>query len=53
MFHSCAEVCAAIKLLFGVVIGVGPGIHVLDGGSCAPKGRGCLGDFSAFVPPLV
>jgi len=27
---------------FGMVIGVGPGIHVLDGGSHVPKGRGCF-----------
>jgi len=41
---------AAIELSFGVVSGVSPGIRVLDGGSCAPKGRGCFGDFSAFAP---
>ena len=45
--RSCAEVRAAIELSFGVVsgVGVGPVIHVLDGGSRAPKGRGYLGDF--------
>jgi len=47
---SCAEVHKLIELSFGVVSGVGPGIHVLDGGSCVPKGRGCFGDFSAFAP---
>ena len=31
LLHSCAEVRAAIELSFGVVSGVGPGIHVLDG----------------------
>jgi len=39
---SCAEVRQPIALSFGVMSGLGPGIHVLDGGSRAPKGRGYL-----------
>ena len=31
LLHSCAKVCEAIELLFGVVSGVGPSIGVLDG----------------------
>jgi len=37
LLRSCAEVC---ELLFGVVSGVGPSIHVLDGGPLASRGRG-------------
>jgi len=29
--HSCVEVHEPIELLFGLVNGVGPDIHVLDG----------------------
>jgi len=50
LLRSCAEVREPIELSFGVVSGVGPGIHVLYGGSRIPKERGCLGDFSAFAP---
>jgi len=50
LLHSYAEVREPIELSFGVVSWVSPGIHVLDGGLQAPKGRGCLGDFSAFAP---
>jgi len=50
---SCAEVHELIELSFGVISGVGSGFHVLDGGSCAPKGRGSFEDFSAFASPLV
>jgi len=49
LLHSCAYI-EPIEVSFGVVSGVGPGIHVLDGGLHAPKGRGCLGIFSEFVP---
>jgi len=31
LLHRCVEVRKAIELSFGVVSGVGPGIHVLDG----------------------
>jgi len=51
--HSCVEVHTAIKLSFGVVSGVGPGIDVLDGGPRASMRRGCFWDFSAFAPPFV
>ena len=54
LLHSCVEVCEPIELSFGVVsAGIGPDIHVLDGGSRAPKGRGYLGDFLAFASPFV
>jgi len=33
LLHRCVELCIAIELSFGVVSGVGPGIHVLDGSS--------------------
>jgi len=36
------EVRRAIELSFGVVSGVGPGIHVLDGSPRASWGRGCF-----------
>jgi len=49
LLRSCAEVREPIEPSFGVVSRVGPGIHVLDEGSRAPKGRGYFGDFSAFV----
>ena len=32
LLRRCVEVHIAIELSFGVVSGVGPGIHVLDGG---------------------
>ena len=31
-----------IELSFGVVSGVGPGIHVLDGSPLASRERGCF-----------
>jgi len=31
LLRRCVEVRKAIELSFGVVSGVGPGIHVLDG----------------------
>ena len=36
------EVRRAIELSFGVVSGVSPGIHVLDGRPRASGGRGCF-----------
>ena len=42
LLHRCVEVCKAIKLSFGVVSGVGPGIHVLDGSPRASRGRVCF-----------
>jgi len=38
----CVEVSTAIELSFGVVSGVGPGIHMLDGSPRASRGRGCF-----------
>ena len=50
----CVEVCTAIEPSFGMVSGVGPGIHVLDGSPRASRGRGCFWHdfwhFSAFSP---
>jgi len=44
----------AIELSFGVVSGVGQGIHVLDGSPRASRGRGCFWHgfwhFSEFAP---
>ena len=40
LLHSCAEVCELIKLLFGALSGVGPGIDVRNGGPHALRGRG-------------
>jgi len=34
LLRRCVEVRIAIELSFGVVSGVGPGIHVLDGSPC-------------------
>ena len=53
LLHSCVEVHTAIELLFGVVSGVGPGIHVLNGVHVTEGGRGCFWDFSVFASPLV
>jgi len=36
---SCVEVHEPTELSFGVVSGVTPGIHVLDEGPRAPRGR--------------
>jgi len=44
------EVRIAIELSFGLVRGVTPGIHVLDGSPRASRGRGCFWHFSAFSP---
>jgi len=42
LLRRCVEVRTAIELSFGVVSGVGPGIHVLDGSPRASRGRGCF-----------
>ena len=43
LLRRCVEVRTVIKLSFGVVSGVGPGIHVLDGSSRAcPQGEGAV-----------
>jgi len=34
LVHSCAEMHEPIELSFGVVSGIGSGIHVLDAGAC-------------------
>jgi len=38
LLHRCVEVHIAIELSFGVVDGVGPGIHVLDATCLKEKG---------------
>jgi len=52
LLRRCVEVRTAIELSFGVVSGVGPGIHVLDGSPRASSGRRCFWHgfwhFSAF-----
>ena len=53
LLHSCAEVCEPIKLLFGVVSGVGRGMGVLDGGPHDPSGRCGFGGLASHSPPLV
>jgi len=57
LLHRCVEVHKAIELLFGVMSGVGPGIHVLDESQRASRGRGCVWHgfwhFSAFAPAFV
>ena len=42
LLHRCVEVRKAIELSCGVVSGVGPGIHVLDGGPYASRGSICF-----------
>ena len=37
LLYRCVEVRKAIELSFGVVSGVGPGIHVLDGSPRASR----------------
>ena len=55
LLRRCVEVRTAIELSFGVVSGVGPGIHVLDGSPRASRGS-CFWHgfwhFSASVPTL-
>jgi len=52
LLRRCVEVHKVIELSFGVVSGVGPGIHVLDGSQRASRARGCfwhgLRHFSKF-----
>ena len=48
MLHGCVDMRETIKLSFGVVSVVSPGIGVLDGGQGAGTGRG----FREFSPPL-
>jgi len=47
LLRSCVEVRRAIELSFGVVSGVGPGIHVLHGVHVA-QGEGM--DFGVVCP---
>ena len=42
LLRRCVELRRAIKLSCGVVSGVGPGIHVLDGSPRPSRGRGCF-----------
>jgi len=42
LLRRCVEVRRAIELSFGVVSGVGQGIHVLDGCPRASRERGCF-----------
>ena len=42
LLRRCVEVRTAIELSFGVVSGVDPGIHVLDGSLRASRGRGAV-----------
>jgi len=42
LLHRCVKVRRAIELSCGVVSGVGPGIHVLNGSPRASRGRGCF-----------
>ena len=42
LLRHCVEVRRAIKLSFGTVSGVSPGIHVLDGSPRASRGRVCF-----------
>jgi len=50
LLHSCAEVHAAIELSFGVVSGVGQGIHALDGVHVPQKEGAVLGFFGIYTP---
>ena len=42
LLRRCVEVRRAIELSFGVASGVDPGIHVLDEGPHASRGRVCF-----------
>jgi len=42
LLRRCVEVRTAIELSFGLVSGVGPGIHVLDGSPRASNGSICF-----------
>jgi len=49
LLRRCVELHRAIELSFGMVSGVGPGIHVLDWGFTCLKGKGLfLAWFRAF-----
>jgi len=54
LLRRCVEVRRTIELSFGVVSGVGPGIHVLYESPRASRGRGCFWHgfwhFLAFRP---
>jgi len=50
LLRSCVEVCEPIELSFGVVSGVGAGIHVLDGGSRTQEEGAVLGFFGICAP---
>jgi len=52
LLHSCAEVREPIELSFGVVSGIGSGIHILDG--CARvKRKGLILGLCADIGPMV
>jgi len=53
LLHSSAEVREQIELPFGVVSGIGPGIHLLVTGRRTQKGGDWFVEFLAFVIPLV
>ena len=54
LLRRCVEVRTAIELSFGVVSGVGPGIHVLDGSPHASRACFwcCFWHFSASAYAL-
>jgi len=45
LLHSCAKVREPMELSFGMVSGVGLGIHVLDGVQLPQGERAVSGDF--------
>ena len=49
----CESAYRTIELSFGVMSGVGPGIHVLDGSPRDSRGRVCFWHFSASEHALV
>ena len=48
LLRRCVKVRKAIELSFGMVSGVDPGIHVLDGGPRASRGRVCFNFLAWF-----
>jgi len=50
LLRSCADVREPIKLSFGEVSGVGPGIHVLDGVHMPQKEGAVLGIYQHLCP---
>ena len=52
LLHRCVEVRTAIELSFGVVSGVGQGIHVLDGNPRASRGGSVSGMVSGIFRHL-